>query len=376
MNIEKFINEAYVAKVFSTLSAVSAETGAEAYLVGGAVRDLLLGKEPNDLDFVVFGHPYEGFAKLVASRLGRRAVSFKQNMRVPYKDSYFDISEPRGATLTEDLALRDFTINNLALSLNGEVIGNPDDLKKGLIRPVHDRSLDDDPLRILRGFRQAASLGFGLTEEFLSAAEAKTALLSTVAAERKGTELRKLADTPNEKIYNAMKYLGVWQEVFGFSPDVSLLMNAAKAAANFPSEKAFALFLAVLGRQAFVNVSGRLALSAAEIKYATLLLNTQLSTDTITESVWRYKDNLDYVLTFLSITGAEPALLDAHKKCFAELDFSAAEAVSGDDILRLAEGRKAGKWVAELLMDTKIKLASGDLKNREEALEYMRMATK
>ena len=157
--------------------AVAALDGEDSvYVVGGAVRDLLLDREPRELDFVV-----EGDALAVARRVGDRVVAHERfgTATVSVPGATFDLASARreryerpgalpevelGATLREDLERRDFTVNAIALHLaDGELIWVPrahEDLDARRLRVLHDRSFIDDPTRLLRLVRYAARLGF------------------------------------------------------------------------------------------------------------------------------------------------------------------------------------------------------------------------
>jgi tRNA nucleotidyltransferase (CCA-adding enzyme) len=187
-----------------------AADGAALYLVGGAVRDLLLGKERGDVDVVV-----EGDAAAVARRLGGEAVEHERfsTAKARLGDQEIDLAsaraesypapgtlpEVRPAELLEDLARRDFTVNAMALPLQGEPkLIDPhsgrSDLEAGLLRVLHDRSFIDDPTRALRAARYAARFGFELeprTAELLREAD-----LGTVSADRRAAELLRLASEP------------------------------------------------------------------------------------------------------------------------------------------------------------------------------------
>jgi tRNA nucleotidyltransferase (CCA-adding enzyme) len=187
-----------------------AAAGASLYLVGGAVRDLLLGRPRGDLDLVV-----EGDAVALARQLGGDAVEHERfsTARATLGEVELDLAsarsesypapgalpEVRPAGLLEDLARRDFTINAMALPLQGEPelidphSGRPD-LEAGLLRILHERSFVDDPTRALRGARYAARFGFALerqTAELLREAD-----LGTVSEDRRAAELMRLASEP------------------------------------------------------------------------------------------------------------------------------------------------------------------------------------
>jgi len=190
------------------LEAVRKAAAEPVYLVGGAVRDLLLGHPRADVDLVV-----EGDAAALAERLGGAAVEHERfgTVKVEVEGHELDIATARTETYPEpgslpvvapaedleaDLARRDFTINAMAIPLNGEArlidpYGGEADLKQGLLRILHPASFEDDPTRAIRGARYAARLGFALepeTERLLRAAD-----LSSVSADRRRAELKRLA---------------------------------------------------------------------------------------------------------------------------------------------------------------------------------------
>ena len=183
--------------------------GEPAWLVGGSVRDLLLGRGEHTLDLDV---AVEGDAIALAHRLGTpvavherfltASVVLKGGVRVDLartrSESYprpGALPEVRPARLRDDLSRRDFTINAMAYPLAGGELLDPhgglDDLRSGRLRVLHDASFRDDPTRALRAARYAARLGFEpepRTLELLRAAD-----LGTVSADRSEAELRLLA---------------------------------------------------------------------------------------------------------------------------------------------------------------------------------------
>lgn len=174
------------------------------YLVGGAVRDALLGRTSHDLDFTVA----EGAVKLtykVANSLGVPAYVMDRERdvgRVVLQDekTTFDFARFRGDSIEADLQDRDFTINAIAMPVNQvltpanliDPTGGQNDLAAGLVRQVHERSLVDDPVRALRAVRMAVSLGFRITADTESAATAAAAYFDKVSIERIRDELLKL----------------------------------------------------------------------------------------------------------------------------------------------------------------------------------------
>ena len=220
--------------------AVAALDGEDAvYVVGGAVRDLLLGRDPLELDFVV-----EGDAIAVARRAGGRVIAHERfgTATVQLPDATFDLTSARrehyerpgalptvevGASLREDLERRDFTVNAIALHLaDGELIWHPDareDLDAGRLRVLHDGSFLDDPTRLLRLARYSARLGFEPEErtDRLAAEAIAGGALQTVTGTRLGAELRLLLREPQPAALMALERNGLGRALLGdaFAPD-------------------------------------------------------------------------------------------------------------------------------------------------------------
>lgn len=183
--------------------------GFQAYAVGGCVRDSILGTVPGDWDICTSALPEETEAcfsdlRVVETGLkhGTVTVIFQG---VPYEittfrsdGNYLDHRRPQQVsfvrTLKEDLLRRDFTMNAMAVGLDGEIqdpFGGRQDLTDGIIRCVGnpDTRFTEDALRILRGLRFASRLGFSIAPETAAAMERNKNLLSYVSGERIYKEL-------------------------------------------------------------------------------------------------------------------------------------------------------------------------------------------
>jgi tRNA nucleotidyltransferase (CCA-adding enzyme) len=174
-----------------------------AYLVGGNVRDALLGRpaEYLDLDFVLPSGVVET-AKAIASHYKAGFVLLdaeRQIARVVFANATVDFAQQVGADLETDLKRRDFTINAIAYHPMTQQIFDPlqgaIDLRSGLIRMIAPENLKEDPLRLLRAYRQAAQLGFHLEAATQITIQQLAHLLETVAAERVQAELNYLLST-------------------------------------------------------------------------------------------------------------------------------------------------------------------------------------
>ncbi len=187
------------------------------YLVGGAVRDLLLGGQPYDLDLVVDGDAADlarrlGGQRVVHDRFGTSTASvggFSYDIARARTETYARpgaLPDVAPATLDQDLRRRDFTVNAIAIALGGPATGEISaapralhDLKRRRLRVLHDRSFSDDPTRLLRLARYYSRLGFGVepeTRELVRAA-VRDGALQTVTGPRIGAELRLLAREPD-----------------------------------------------------------------------------------------------------------------------------------------------------------------------------------
>jgi putative nucleotidyltransferase with HDIG domain len=178
--------------------------GREAWLVGGALRDRLLGRDSEDLDVIVDGD-VEAAARSVASAMRGACFALSDEFgawRVVGRDGGWqvDLGPLRGGSLAADLALRDFTINAIAERLAGgeliDPLGGAEDLRRGLLREASPAAFHDDPLRTLRLVRIASELDLRVAEP--SAQLARTAVpgLGGVAAERVFAELTRLLVGP------------------------------------------------------------------------------------------------------------------------------------------------------------------------------------
>jgi poly(A) polymerase len=168
-----------------------------AWLVGGSVRDLLLGRPVQDIDLVVDGDPGRVAQQLARSAGGSPFPLSERHgaWRVVADGHTVDVARCRG-TLEQDLALRDFTINAIAIPLAGGDPIDPSegraDLDRRLVRAVSDAVFDDDPLRLLRLPRIAHELGFEIDQQTARLAESRHRRAAEPSAERIFMELRRL----------------------------------------------------------------------------------------------------------------------------------------------------------------------------------------
>ncbi|SHF49941.1 CCA tRNA nucleotidyltransferase [Desulforamulus putei] len=190
-------------ELLSSIAKCAAQTGSEVYLVGGALRDLMMGLEPGDLDFAVSDHVFQLARQVAGERQGRLVTLDKERetLRVALPNQrHLDFSLFKGQTIEEDLRARDFTLNALALPLvpgihkeaMGHLLdptGGCRDIRLGLLRATGRSSIMEDPLRALRGVRFAAQFQLTIMPETAVLMKQGCRKLSQVAGERTWQEL-------------------------------------------------------------------------------------------------------------------------------------------------------------------------------------------
>ncbi|PMB43044.1 [cytidine(C)-cytidine(C)-adenosine (A)]-adding enzyme [Fischerella thermalis CCMEE 5205] len=168
-----------------------------AYIVGGAVRDAILGRtrEYLDLDFVLPVNAVS-VAHQIAKQYKAGFVlldSERQIARVVFPNATADFAQQEGISLETDLHRRDFTVNAIAYNPHTQEIIDPlqgcADIEKQLLRMVSPKNLEDDPLRLLRAYRQASQLDFTIEPDTQAAIRGLASHINRVAAERVRVEL-------------------------------------------------------------------------------------------------------------------------------------------------------------------------------------------
>lgn len=212
--------------IYELVGNVADEINVSAYAVGGVVRDMLLGRESKDIDIVTVGSGIE-LAKAVAKKISPKlGVNVYRNFGTAQfthheelvefvgarKESYsHDSRKPHveDGTLDDDLSRRDFTINALAVALNGTEKGNIidrfnglEDLKNKLIRTPLDPDItfSDDPLRMLRAIRFSSQLRFTIVPETFEAIKRNAYRLEIISRERIADEMNKILLSPQPSI--------------------------------------------------------------------------------------------------------------------------------------------------------------------------------
>lgn len=240
-----------------------------AYLVGGVVRDLLLGRPGLDFDIVVVGDAV-ALAHALANQHGGKVTAHPRFGTATWEidggrwtvdgelPPFIDLITSRRetyarpaalpdvtpSTLEDDLKRRDFTINTLALRLDGEHFGTlhdihngADDIARGIIRVLHAASFLDDPTRIFRAVRYEQRYGFSIAPETLALVPAALPVVAELSAERVRHEFDLIFDEPNAaQMLNRLNELGMLKAVENVLPwGLDLRERLVAGLAAFPA---------------------------------------------------------------------------------------------------------------------------------------------
>ncbi len=234
--------------VFDLLRNAVAELDVRAFVIGGYVRDVILGRECKDIDVVVEGSGIE-LAKKVASKLGKGAhVNIFKNFGTAMihledielefvgarKESYRDHSRKpivEDGSIQEDQERRDFTINALAVALHSESneiidpFGGLEDIRNRILRTplLPDQTYSDDPLRMMRAIRFSSQLGFQIETESLASISRNKERIRIVSKERIADELNKIVLSPIPSVgFNHLFDTGLLHIIF---PEMAALFG-------------------------------------------------------------------------------------------------------------------------------------------------------
>ncbi|MGD9222595.1 MAG: HD domain-containing protein [Desulfobacteraceae bacterium] len=205
----------------------------QAYLVGGSVRDLIRGVEPEDYDIAV-SPPPEEFARIMANRLNGKIIRLGKERFNLYRivsDTFrVDITNLKYNDIDRDLKDRDFTINAIACDLStGKIIdtaGGLGDLRNHAIKMVSPDAFKADPVRLIRAFRMAATLDFNIEEPTLEAITHQAAAIRQTAGERVWTELEMIMACQNS--VSTIRDMASTQLLFYVIPELSELQGCSQ----------------------------------------------------------------------------------------------------------------------------------------------------
>ena len=164
---------------------------ADAFVVGGAIRDLLSDREPADVDVVC--RDAAAAARMLPGRVVQLGRADLVAYRVIVDGTIYDLADRTGQSVTDDLSRRDFTIDAIAVELESgaehDPFGGMTDLRARLVRMIAAKNFEDDPLRMLKGVRLATTFSFELDPATIAAIRERVDLIENVAPERVTYEL-------------------------------------------------------------------------------------------------------------------------------------------------------------------------------------------
>jgi hypothetical protein len=323
----------------------------EAWVVGGAVRDDLIGRPALDLD--VSCREPERAARTLVARTGDAVFPLNEAFGawrvVLDRSRTVDFSPLRGDSIEADLAERDFTANAVAVPVAGgdyvDPFGGRADIDRRVLRLVSDRAFDDDPLRLLRGVRLEEELGFRLDPSAEELTRAKASLVSRAAGERVVDELRRLSPEGIERLGE----LGLLEPLGG---------RVDPRLRTFDSPW---FRLAVT----FGDNLRRLPIPGDLRRFTDILLRAESPSDGSPRAIHRFRRATEpYALEALAYVGA-PHLAGAVEHARAT---DPAEPLLRGDELGIPPGPEVGRLL-ELIAEER---AAGTITTREEALELVR----
>jgi hypothetical protein len=326
--------------------------GEEAYVVGGAVRDELLGRPLVDLD-IACDEP-EQAARAYARRVGGTPFPLSERhgaWRVALRDGRTVDFTPLRDGVEADLATRDFTINAIARPLGGgddvDPFGGVEDLAQGVIRAVSEHVFGDDPLRLLRAVRLEDELGFRIETRTERLVREHAAAVTRAAGERILCELERLSVAG----FRRLAELGLLERLGG-----SLDRADVADAVDSPDYR----LVAFLG-----DAIGTLPISRERRRYAIALLRSEPPEDASPRAIHRLRRRVEPwaidVLALHDRLDLADAVRDARRREPPE------PLVRGDEL-----GLPPGPEIGRLLDLIDEERAAGTITTREEALELVR----
>lgn len=215
-------------QVIAKVRGLLDENSIEGYLAGGTVRDAVMGRDSDDIDIVIGASPFEVGRDLASAMNGKFVPLDEANdiARIALYDEaplHIDLAKMRGS-IEEDLSLRDFTIDAMAVGLgevddlNNRIIdpfGGRGDVECRVVRSISEDAFKQDPARLLRAVRLAAEFGYEIDGDTLAQIKRNHALIMQISAERVRDELCRIIAAPKAAVWLRMlDELGLLMAIF------------------------------------------------------------------------------------------------------------------------------------------------------------------
>jgi tRNA nucleotidyltransferase (CCA-adding enzyme) len=419
-DIRSLLEVSFPSEMLSLLRRIGEKTqkmDMKAYIVGGAVRDILKGERNVDLDISVEGDAEvlarswseEGCRVTIHGRYKTGTIVFPGGYKVDIataRREFYEYAaampEVSGDSLKQDLARRDFTVNSMAVSLSkadwGTLIdfyGGRRDLKEGLLRVLHNLSFVEDPSRILRGIRLEQRLDMKFEDNALRLLNSavKGGLLEKLSSSRLRTEVElNCKDRQPRKIAERMQELKIWDALFPglrFGPSNAKKMRYLQKFLYHLKKENLSVFK---GMEWLTYIAAILSESSLSVRSSTMdrlnftpqerkILMNCFTSPLPVEQFFNTKKNFKNSEIFLFLKDYDPVPLLycmatlkkipvrrwLHRHLFVLTPLKGE--LKGGDLLEM--GYKAGPWLGGVLEGVRLERMDGRIKNRDDELLYL-----
>jgi len=410
INIKKYFS-AKELKFIAKIGEYADEFGIKAYLVGGFVRDLFLGKKNMDLDITVEGDGIK-FTEFLARKLNFPFKCFEKfkTGKIFLKNSNIDITSARSeyykepaalpdikfSAIQKDLYRRDFTINAMAIQINkcnfGKFIdffSGLKDLKNGIIRILHNKSFNDDPTRILRAIRFEQRFGFKIERKTLNLLKQtiKKDIFKKLPGERLRDEILLILKEKNAyKILKRGMNLGIWEKIFNglkFNKTTEKILKNIDIFIKIPVFKNIdmecvylMLFFYSLNLNQTHSIIERLKLKN---QWKNKILNAKKAEKNICKQIKNLKNNKKRIFILLKEFDKEElfyfvliygksisVIIEKYLKIYSQKKLY----VTGEDLKKI--GIKQGPVYKKIFLDTLLEKIDGKITTKSQEIEFIK----
>ena len=389
--------------VLDKIIAITSEKKIKCYLVGGAVRDIILGETPKDLDFVV-DEKAENISSEIALELNGEVLSNSEfgTSKLSVKKSIYDIANARSETyahpgalpkvtrnsIDKDLWRRDFSINSVAIQLtqdeDWQILDPTDgltDISHGTIRVLHNKSFVDDPTRIFRAVKYSIRFGFSIDEktEKLIGNCIKSNYINKISGNRILSEVSQILEENNFKTnIQLLSSLGILSSIHPKLKIGDALLDKLTKLNNDTKEdksKLLTLFFSDINPENIDGICQRLDVNPKTVKILhgiqTIKQNTKSLSKTkiINSELMMLLDKLDIEsISYIQLISKNESLRKNLSNFLDKLRFIKPK-IAAKEIISL--GIAPGPQIGNLLADIRFAVADGILKTVNEEIQFI-----